>query len=63
VRGKGELIKGFGGVASGSLELIKGIEKISSVLQKRAGKKLRSIDVLDVCNIIGMVVVSGNVKV
>jgi hypothetical protein len=62
VRGKGEPIKGFGGVASGPLELIKGIEQIGNVLRQRAGKKLRSIDVLDICNIIGSIVVSGNVR-
>lgn len=42
--------------------LVDGIEKIASVLRKREGKKLRSIDVLDVCNIIGSVVVAGNVR-
>ena len=62
VRGKGEPIKGFGGVASGGGELVKGIELITQVLRKREGKKLRSIDVLDICNIIGSIVVSGNVR-
>ena len=62
VRGKGEPIKGFGGKASGPLPLIDGIEKICAVCDKRRGKKLRSVDVLDICNIIGSIVVSGNVK-
>lgn len=62
VRGAGEEIKGFGGKASGPLPLIDGIERISVVLRNRAGKKLRSVDVLDICNIIGSIVVAGNVR-
>lgn len=62
IRDHGEPIKGFGGVASGPGELSRGIAKISDVLSKRAGKKLRPIDCLDICNIIGAIVVSGNVR-
>ena len=62
VRGAGEEIKGFGGKASGPLPLIDGIDRISVVLRNRAGKKLRSVDVLDICNIIGSIVVAGNVR-
>lgn len=62
VRGSGEVIKGFGGTASGPKILIEGISKITGVLDARAGKKLRSIDVLDICNIIGSIVVAGNVR-
>lgn len=62
VRGKGSPIKGFGGTASGAEDLCWGIEKISEVLEKRAGKKLRPIDALDMMNIIGAVVVAGNVR-
>jgi ribonucleotide reductase alpha subunit len=62
IRGYGEPIKGFGGKASGPQVLIDGIDKITKLFQSREGKKLRSIDVLDVCNIIGSVVVAGNVR-
>lgn len=62
VRGKGSTIKGFGGTASGPEDLCWGIEKISEVLEKRAGKKLRPVDCLDIMNIIGAVVVAGNVR-
>lgn len=62
IRGKGALIKGFGGVASGPEDLCWGITQISKVLEKRAGKKVRPIDMLDVMNIIGAVVVAGNVR-
>jgi len=62
IRGAGERIGGFGGISSGPQILIDGIEKINKIFQSREGKKLRSIDVLDICNIIGGVVVSGNVR-
>jgi hypothetical protein len=62
VRGAGEKISGFGGKASGPQILVEGIEKIAKILQSRENKKLRSIDVLDICNIIGSIVVAGNVR-
>jgi len=62
IRGHGETIKGFGGKASGPQILIDGMEKIAVIFQYREGKKLRSIDVLDICNIIGSIVVAGNVR-
>lgn len=62
IRGAGEPIKGFGGTASGPRILIEGLEKIVQILKNREGKKLRSIDVLDICNIIGSIVVAGNVR-
>jgi hypothetical protein len=62
VRGAGELIRGFGGSASGPSILIDGITKICNVFKTREGKKLRSIDVLDINNIIGSIVVAGNVR-
>lgn len=62
VRGSGEVIKGFGGTASGPGILIEGMDKIQKVLRKRVGQKLSPIDVLDVMNIIGSVVVAGNVR-
>lgn len=62
IRSKGAPIKGFGGTASGPEDLVWGIEKISGVLAKRAGKQLRPIDCLDIMNIIGAIVVAGNVR-
>ena len=62
VRSKGALIKGFGGVASGPEDLVRGIDQISAVLSKRAGKQIRPIDALDIMNIIGSIVVAGNVR-
>ncbi len=62
IRGKGALIKGFGGTASGPEDLCWGIEQISKVIEKRKGKKIRPIDALDIMNIIGAIVVAGNVR-
>lgn len=62
IRSKGALIKGFGGVASGPEDLVEGIKNIGSVIEKRRGKQLRPIDCLDIINIIGSIVVAGNVR-
>lgn len=62
IRGKGELIKGFGGLSSGPNDLCLGIERINNLLNSRAGKKVRPIDCLDIMNIIGQIVVAGNVR-
>jgi adenosylcobalamin-dependent ribonucleoside-triphosphate reductase len=62
IRSKGAPIKGFGGTASGPEDLVWGIGKISDILARRAGRKLRPIDCLDIMNIIGAVVVAGNVR-
>ena len=62
IRSKGSPIKGFGGTASGPEDLVKGIANIVSVLNARSGKRLRPIDCLDIMNIIGMIVVAGNVR-
>ena len=62
VRGRGLPIRGFGGVSSGPEDLVQGIINITGLLKARAGKQLRPIDCLDIVNIIGQVVVSGNVR-
>ena len=60
IRGAGAPLKTFGGTASGPGALIDGIADICKVMDNRVGKKLRSVDVLDICNIIGRIVVSGS---
>jgi len=62
IRPKGQPIKSFGGLASGSEELVSGISQIVAILQGRLHNKLRPIDCLDIMNIIGSIVVSGNVR-
>ena len=60
IREFGAPLKTFGGTASGPGALIDGITDICKVLDNRVGKKLRSVDVLDICNIIGRIVISGS---
>lgn len=62
IRGKGTPIKGFGGVASGPEDLCWGVGKISEILMRRCGKKIRPVDALDIMNIIGHIIVAGNVR-
>jgi len=62
IRSKGAIISGFGGTASGPDDLVNGLDDIIKILNNRAGKKLQPIDCLDIMNIIGMVVVAGNVR-
>ena len=62
IRSEGEKIAGFGGVSSGPKILEEGINNIIKVLQNRRGQQLRPIDCLDVMNIIGSIVVAGNVR-
>lgn len=62
VRGAGEKIKGFGGLASGPLPLIVFVEKLCALLIARQGSHIRPIDALDILCCIGEMVVSGNVR-
>ena len=62
IRGRGEAIKGFGGVASGAGILVEGMQNICSILDNRRGSQVRPIDCLDIMNIIGSIVVAGNIR-
>ena len=62
IRPAGSKIKGFGGTAAGSKDLIWGMQEINSILNKNSNKRLQPVDCLDIMNIIGRIVVSGNVR-
>jgi ribonucleotide reductase alpha subunit len=62
VRKYGEPIKGFGGVASGEVPLIQGFYGIKDILTKRIGQFITSSDIVDIQNLIGKIVISGNVR-
>jgi adenosylcobalamin-dependent ribonucleoside-triphosphate reductase len=62
VRGKDEVIQGFGGKASGPAALVEFIEKMCVLLTSRAGKAIRPIDAADMLCLIGEMVVAGNVR-
>ena len=55
-------IKSFGGFASGPNILCDGVSKINELLNKRAGQQITTVDALDICNIIALIVISGNVR-
>lgn len=62
VRPEGAPIKTFGGIASGPGILVEGVESICKILDGAVGRELSSVEVLDIANVIGSVVVSGNVR-
>ena len=65
VRAYGEPIVGFGGVASGPEPLVQGFYAIRDILRARARSEnplLTSVDITDIMNIIGKIVVAGNVR-
>jgi ribonucleoside-triphosphate reductase (thioredoxin) len=62
IRPLGAPIKGFGGVASGPAPLIDLHTRIKNVIGSRAGELLDSRAIVDIVNLIGTCVVSGNVR-
>jgi len=62
IRPYGAPIKTFGGTAAGPDPLIKLHNKIRELFAGRAGEKLTRKDIADIGNLIGVCVVSGNVR-
>ena len=62
IRPLGSPIKTFGGTASGPAPLIKLHKAIKKIFTGRAGDKLTRRDIADIGNLIGVCVVSGNVR-
>lgn len=62
IRSAGKPIRSFGGTASGSEALVIGLDNIVKIIKSRHLSKLRPIDCVDIMNIIGQIVVSGNVR-
>jgi ribonucleotide reductase alpha subunit len=62
IRPLGAPIKTFGGTASGPDPLIRLHKEIVKLLEKRDGQKLTRKDIADIGNLIGVCVVSGNVR-
>ena len=62
IRPAGVPIKTFGGTAAGPEPLIKLHEYIRNIFKDRAGQKLTRVDIADIGNLIGVCVVSGNVR-
>lgn len=62
IRPQGSRIRRFGGVASGPEPLQKMHESVRSLLSGRDGDLMSSRDIVDIQNMIGRCVVSGNVR-
>lgn len=62
IRPEGAPIKTFGGTASGPGILVDGVTRITEILDGAVGRHLTSTEVLDIANVIGAIVVSGNVR-
>lgn len=62
IRPKNQDIKSFGGKTSGPEPLNKMHDQIREVLEACVGKPLTSRTIVDICNIIGCCVISGNVR-
>lgn len=62
IRRAGEPIRGFGGISAGPEPLRQMVERIHDVLSARIGETITSTDIVDLFNIIGACVVSGNVR-
>jgi ribonucleoside-triphosphate reductase len=62
IRPAGEPIKGFGGIAAGAGPLVDLHGSIRRLFAGRHGQKVSSTDIVDLMNLIGKCVVSGNVR-
>jgi ribonucleoside-triphosphate reductase len=62
IRPAGTPIKTFGGTAAGPEPLVKLHNYIRKIFAGRAGEKLTRVDIADIGNLIGVCVVSGNVR-
>jgi ribonucleoside-triphosphate reductase (thioredoxin) len=62
IRKAGEPIRTFGGTAAGPEPLIRLHNYITKIFTGRSGQKLSRIDIADIGNLIGVCVVSGNVR-
>lgn len=62
IRPAGSPINGFGGTASGPGVLKNLLESIDELLEDKIGSYLSSVDIVDLMNLIGKMVVAGNVR-
>jgi adenosylcobalamin-dependent ribonucleoside-triphosphate reductase len=62
IRPAGQPIKGFGGTSAGAGPLIELHDSLTNLLSPREGDLLTSVDIVDIENLIGRCVVSGNVR-
>lgn len=63
IRPKGTRLKSFGGYASGPEPLIEGLKQIEKILaEARRRKRVTDLDLMDICCLIGRLVVAGGTR-
>jgi ribonucleotide reductase alpha subunit len=62
VRPYGSAINGFGGTASGPDPLVMLIKEVQRILNPLVGRPITSEAIVDICDLIGVCVVAGNVR-
>ena len=62
VRARGTKIKTFGGVACGPAPLARMLRSVWDIIRGAAGRRLTSVECLDITNHIGLCIKSGNVR-
>lgn len=62
IRKEGEPIKGFGGISSGPKPLMDLHDVLRKILNREVGKPISITTIVDIMNLIGKCVVSGNVR-
>lgn len=62
IRPAGERIKGFGGVSEGPQPLMNLHNELIHLIETQRGEKISARDIVDIMNLIGKCVVSGNVR-
>ncbi|MCL4164600.1 UNVERIFIED_CONTAM: hypothetical protein GTU68_042247, partial [Idotea baltica] len=62
IRPSGTPIKGFGGEASGPGELEKLLFRVDEFFGSMVGRRMNSVDITDLMNMVGKCVVAGNVR-
>lgn len=62
VRARGTKIKTFGGVACGPTPLAQMLRSVWDIIRGAAGRRLTSVECLDITNHIGLCIKSGNVR-
>lgn len=62
VRQRGALIKTFGGIASGPAPLVNMLREIWSIVRSAAGRRIGTLEALDITNHVGLCIKSGNVR-
>ena len=62
LRPEGAIIHGFGGTSSGAGPLIELHDNLKELFSSKVGELITSVDIVDIENLIGRCVVSGNVR-